>query len=144
MNRIEYRVNDVTQETEHHALTAQQILKHAGIDSDLHFLEEIHPEQISFQGKPQEEIAMVHHMRFRSEHQVIDYKVNDEKQETKHRHLSARKILVDAGIDPVANYLSEVSPEHVSFDGKPDETIRMHQHMKFISVSIRPTPVSER
>jgi hypothetical protein len=144
MERIEYRVNDVAQETEHQTLTARQILKHAGIDPDLHFLVEAHPEHIDFQDRPDEAIHMVPHMRFVTEHQVIEYKVNDEDQTTKHRHLTASEILVHAGIEPTANYLAEVSPEHVSFEGKPDEKIRMHQHMKFISVSIKPTPVSEQ
>jgi hypothetical protein len=144
MQRIEYRVNDVIQETEHHSLTAAQILKHAGIDSDLHFLEETHPDHVSFQDRPEETIDLVEHMRFKSERQLIEYRVNDEKQETKHRRLTARQILENAGIDPTGNYLSEVFPEHVSFEGKPEESIQMHQHMKFISVSIKPTPVSKR
>ena len=143
MQRIEYRVNDVVQETEHHSLTAHQILKQAGIDSDLHFLEETHPDHVSFQDRPEEVIHLIQHMRFKSEHQLIDYKVNDEDQKTKHRKLTARQILENAGIDPTANYLAEIHPEHISFEGKPDEVIHMHQHMKFISVSIKPTPVSE-
>lgn len=143
MERIEYRVNEVVQETAHQALTARQILKHAEIDPELHFLVEKHPEHVNFQDTPDEAIQMVPHMRFVTEHQVIDYKVNDEDQTTKHRNLTAKEILVHAGIDPVANYLAEVFPEHISFEGKPDERIHMQQHMKFISVSIKPTPVSE-
>jgi hypothetical protein len=142
MERIEYRVNDVAQETEHRMLTARQILKHAGIDPDLHFLFETHPEHVDFQDKPDESIHMVPHMKFVSEHQLIEYKVNDEDQTTKHRHLTPNEILRHAGIDPALNYLSEIFPEHISFEGKPEERIRMHQHMKFISVSIKPTPVS--
>jgi len=142
MERIEYRVNEVAQETEHHTLTARQILKHAEIDPDLHFLLETHPEHVDFQDRPDEQIHMVPHMRFVTEHQVIEYKVNDEEQTTRHRHLTAKEILDHAGIDTVANYLAEVFPEHVSYEGKPDERIRMHQHMRFISVSIKPTPVS--
>jgi hypothetical protein len=142
MERIEYRVNEVAQETEHHTLTAHQILKHAEIDPDLHFLIETHPEHVDFQDKPNESIRMIAHMRFVTEHQVIEYKVNDEDQTTRHRHLTADAILDHASIDPKSNYLVEISPERVSFEGKPDERIRMHQHMKFISVSIKPTPVS--
>ncbi len=144
MQHIEYRVNEVAQETEHKTLTARDILRHAEIDPDLHFLVENHPEHLSFQDRPDEPIHMVPHMRFVTEHQVIEYKVNDEAQTTKHRYLKANEILANAGIDPAANYLSEVYPEHVSFEGKPEERIHMHQHMKFISVSIKPTPVSER
>jgi AraC-like DNA-binding protein len=142
MESTEYRVNDVVQETEHHSLTADQILKHAGIDSDLHFLEETHPDHVSFQDRPEEVIHLMPHMRFKSEHQLIEYKVSDEDQKTKHRKLTAKQILEHAGFDPKTHYLSEIHPEHVSFEGKPDEEICMHQHMKFIAVSIEPTPVS--
>jgi hypothetical protein len=144
MDTIEYRVNEVAQETHHHTLSARQILKHAEIDADLHYLEETHPAHVSFQDNPDEPINMIQHMRFRTEHQLIEYKVNDEDQETRHRRRTPREILLQAGIDPATNYLSEIFPEHVSFEGKPDEPIVMHQHMKFISVSIKPTPVSER
>jgi hypothetical protein len=85
---------------------------------------------------------MIPHMRFVTEHQLIVYKVNDEDQTTRSGHLTAKEILRHAGIDPTVNYLAEVFPEHISFEGKPEERIRMYQHMKFISVSIKPTPVS--
>jgi hypothetical protein len=143
MDHIEYHVNEVAQRTDHAVLTAREILRHAGIDPDLHFLVEKHPEHIDFQDRPEEKIDMVPHMRFISEHQLIEYKVNDEKQTTRHRHLTAKEILDHAGIDPAQNYLAQVFPEHVSYEGKPEERIRMHQHMRFISVSIKPTPVSE-
>jgi hypothetical protein len=143
MGQIEYRVNDVALETEHDTLTAHQILKHAEIDPDLHFLVETHPERVDFRDRPDEPIHMLAHMRFVTERQVIEYKVNDEDETTRHRHLTACEILVHAGIDPATNYLAEVFPEHISFEGRPDERIRMQQHMRFISVSIKPTPVSE-
>jgi hypothetical protein len=142
MEPIEYRVNDVVQRTEHHTLSARNVLENAGINPELHFLVETHPEHIDFQDRPDETIHMVHHMRFVTEFQVIEYKLNDEDQTTKHRKLTARQILEHGKIDPVTNYLSEVFPEHRSFEGKPDEEIRMQQHMKFISVSTKPTPVS--
>lgn len=144
MDHIEYHVNEVAQRTEQPVLTAREILKHAGIDPDLHFLVENHPEHIDFQDQPEQSIHMVQHMRFVTEHQVIEYKVNDEDQTTRHRYLTASTILDNAGISPASNYLAEIFPEHVSFEGKPEERIRMHQHMKFISVSIKPTPVSSR
>jgi hypothetical protein len=105
-------------------------------------LEEIHPDRVSYQEKPGEVIHLIQHMRFKSEHQLIDYKVSDEDQKTKHRKLTATQILENAGFDAKTHYLSEIHPEHVSFEGKPDEEIRMHQHMKFIAVSVKPTPVS--
>lgn len=74
---------------------------------------------------------------------LIEYKVNDEDQTTSQRELTPKQILEHAGIDPTANYLAEVFPQHISFEGKPDEVIHMHERMKFISVSIKPTPVSE-
>jgi hypothetical protein len=57
MELIEYRVNDVVQETEHHSLTAHQILRHAGIDPESHYLEVAHPEHVSFQDRPDETIG---------------------------------------------------------------------------------------
>ncbi len=143
MEIIEYRVNEVAQETHDRTLTARQILRHAEIDAELHFLEETHPEHISFQDKPDAPIEMIAHMRFKTERQSIHYKVNDEPEETRHHHLTAREILTNAGIDPVLTYLSEVFARHQSFEGKPEERIEMHPQMRFISVSIKPTPVSE-
>ena len=51
----------------------------------------------------------------------IEYKVNDEDQTTVERYLTAKQILENAGIDPTANYLSEVFPQHISFEGKPEK-----------------------
>ena len=142
MDTIEYRVNEVAQETKNHVLTPREILQHAEIDADLHFLEETQPAHISFQDNPDEPINMVPQMRFKAEHQLIHYKVNDENEDTRHRRRTPRQIMTQAGIDPATNYLSEVFPHHLSFEGKPDEPIDVHQGMRFISVSIKPTPVS--
>jgi hypothetical protein len=61
---IVYFVDDERQETKAHHLTPTQILEHAGIDPKSHYLKEIAPCQVSFQGKPNEEIEMVEGMKF--------------------------------------------------------------------------------
>ena len=54
----------------------------------------------------------------------------------------AKQILENAGFDhrPDLLGLSEIHPEHISFERKPDEEIHMHQHMKFIAVSSQTDP----
>jgi hypothetical protein len=57
--------------------------------------------------------------------------------------VTANQILRLAGIDPAANYLVEVrGREQVSYQGRGDEEIRVHEHEVFVSVSTGPTPTS--
>jgi hypothetical protein len=141
---FEYMVDHESQQTEHHERTPHQILTQASIDPETFYLVETHPQEISFDGKDHEKIEMQQHMKFKSVKRAIDYKVNDELQHTHHRKLTAGQILTNAGIDPATNYLVEIHPHRVSFEGKPNEEIHLEQHMKFISVSLTPTPVSEK
>lgn len=81
----------------------------------------------------------------KNEH-VIDYTVNDEPQSTTADELTPTQILSKAGIDPNTNYLVEIrgnGKEKVSFKDNPDELIKMREHLRFISVSTGPKPVSE-
>jgi hypothetical protein len=74
---------------------------------------------------------------------VIHYTVNDEPQSTTAKELTPVQILTSAGIDPATNYLVEIrGKEKESFKDKPNEPIKMHENMKFISVSTGPKPVS--
>jgi hypothetical protein len=75
---------------------------------------------------------------------VIHYTVDGEAQETRERMLTPRQILHHAGIDPATHYLVEIKAHHenVSYEGRPDVEIPMHQHMRFVSVCTGPTPVS--
>jgi hypothetical protein len=73
----------------------------------------------------------------------IEYTVDDEKQKTSHRNLTPREILKNAGINSDNHYLVQLEGHHQkSYKDHPDEPIEMHEHMKFISVSTGPTPVS--
>lgn len=75
----------------------------------------------------------------------IDYTVDGEPQTTTEQSLTPRAILTAAGINPETHYLVEVKGNTtVSYKDKPDEALHMHQHMKFISSSMGPTPVSAR
>ena len=79
-----------------------------------------------------------------SEHEhKIHYTVDDEPQVTESHELTPVQILKDAKIDPASHYLVQIEGKHqISYKDKPNEEIKMHDHMKFISVSTAPTPVS--
>ena len=73
----------------------------------------------------------------------IDYTVDDEPQSTASKVLTPRQILTDAGIDPASHYLVQLQRQHqISYKDTPDVEIKLHEHMKFSSISTGPTPVS--
>ena len=73
----------------------------------------------------------------------FQYTVDDEPQTTTEHTLTARQILQNAGLDPATHYLVEIKGQHKeSYQNKMDETIYMHEHMKFVSVFNGPTTVS--
>lgn len=74
---------------------------------------------------------------------TFNYTVDGEDQSTTEHVLTPSQILGNAGVDPASHYLVQIEGQHrTSYEGKPDEPIHMHEHMKFISVSTGPTPVS--
>ena len=74
---------------------------------------------------------------------TFTYTVDDETQTTTAHELTATQILQNAGIDPASHYLVQLDGVHrISYQNEPNKEIRMHEHMKFISVSTGPTPVS--
>lgn len=74
---------------------------------------------------------------------TFNYTVDDEPQATTAHLLTPVQILQAASIDPSSHYLVQlVGQNQVSYQGKPDEEVHMHEHMKFISISTGPTPVS--
>ena len=74
---------------------------------------------------------------------TFNYTVDDEPQSTTEHQLTPTQILEHAGIDTASHYLVQIEGNHkVSYEGKPNEVIHMHEHMKFISISTGPTPVS--
>jgi hypothetical protein len=75
---------------------------------------------------------------------AIDYTVDDEPQSTTDQTLTPNQILNNAGLDPTQYYLILVrNPQNQeSYQGKGEEIIHMHPHMKFISAFFGSTPVS--
>lgn len=73
----------------------------------------------------------------------FDYIVDDEPQQTTAHQLTPTQIMANAGIDASTHYLIQLhGNSRTSYEGKPTETIHMHEKMKFITVSTAPTPVS--
>lgn len=59
------------------------------------------------------------------------------------KKISPNEILKIAGLDPVTHYLVQVKNRHqISFQGKGDEPIRVHNDEVFVSLSTEPTPTS--
>lgn len=73
---------------------------------------------------------------------VFNYTVDGEPHSTTEHQLTVRQILASAGIDPATHYLVEIQGNHQLPHQNLDEVIHIHQHMKFISISTQPTPVS--
>lgn len=79
------------------------------------------------------------------ENPVFDYTVDGEPQSTSEHTLTPKVILQKAGIDPSNHYLVQIIGSNTeSYKDFPDKLIHMHEHMKFISSSTGPTPVSAR
>jgi hypothetical protein len=82
-----------------------------------------------------------HHVHCRP--QEIHYEVDDEKEKTREHKLTPTQILGNAKIDPKTHYLIQLKGKHQeSYKDRPDEPIRMHNHMEFITGSLGPTTVS--
>ena len=74
---------------------------------------------------------------------VIHYIVDTEPQTTTEKVLTPVEILRNAGFDPATHYLVQVvGKERISYKDEPNKKIEMHDGMKFIAVSTKPTPVS--
>jgi hypothetical protein len=74
----------------------------------------------------------------------IHFSVDGEEYETKKRELTPNQIIREFGQkDPATHYLVEIKGTHkISFQGKGDEEIKLHDCMAFQIVSTGPTPVS--
>jgi hypothetical protein len=73
---------------------------------------------------------------------TFDYTVDEEPQSTTEHQLTVRQILDKAGLDSSSHYLVQLKGNHRETLTDLDAVIHMHEHMKFISVSTQPTPVS--
>lgn len=81
-------------------------------------------------------------METHAEHE-IHYEVDAEDQTTTKKILTPVEILTKAGIDAATHYLVQVKGHHQeSYKDTPDLQVHVHAHMKFISISTGPTPVS--
>lgn len=83
-----------------------------------------------------------HHQGHRHE---IHFTVDGEPFETDKRELTPNEIIKEfGGQDPATNYLVQIKDGHkISYQGKGNEPIEMHNGMQFQIVSTGPTPVSE-
>jgi hypothetical protein len=73
----------------------------------------------------------------------IHFFVDGEPVETDKEKLTVNQIIKDfGGQDPATHYLVQIGPPRVSFQGKGDETIEVHEGEKFQIISIGPTTVS--
>jgi hypothetical protein len=73
----------------------------------------------------------------------ITFTVDGEPVTTTEEQLTPNQVLGLAGIDPATNYLVQVEGRHqVSYQGRGDEPIRVHDNAVFVSVSTGPTPTS--
>jgi hypothetical protein len=77
---------------------------------------------------------------------TFEYTVDGEEQTTTEHELTPTQILAKAGITTNDHYLVELTGQHgelqKSYQGKPNEIIHMHEHMRFVSVFDGSTPVS--
>ena len=74
---------------------------------------------------------------------TFEYTVNNEPQTTTGHALTPAQIMITAGIDPATNYLiGIVGATQKSYKDKPEEQIRMHENMKFITNFTGEVPVS--
>jgi hypothetical protein len=76
---------------------------------------------------------------------VIHFTLDGEAQETRHHKLTPDQIISEFGKqDPATNYLVEIKGTHkISFQGKGDEEIKLHDGMNFQIISTGPKPVSD-
>jgi len=74
----------------------------------------------------------------------IHFKVDGEQFETHERELTPNEIIRRfAEKDPATHYLVQIKGhERISYQGNGDEPIKLHDDMRFQTISTGPTPVS--
>jgi hypothetical protein len=77
-------------------------------------------------------------------HHEIHFFVDGEPHETDKRDLTPNEIIKDFGEkDPATHYLVRIEGHHrISYEGKGNEPIKLHDGERFQIVSTGPTPVS--
>lgn len=78
---------------------------------------------------------------------AIHFTLDGEAETTREHQLTPNFIISEFGKkDPSSNYLIQLKghgQEKVSYQGKGDQPIRMHEHLRFQIISTGPTPVSD-
>jgi hypothetical protein len=73
----------------------------------------------------------------------IHFFVDGEPVETDRREMTPNEIISEFGKkDPATNYLVQIGPPRISYQGKGDESIKLHEGERFQIISTGPTPVS--
>jgi hypothetical protein len=76
-------------------------------------------------------------------HHEIHFFVDGEPAETDQKELTPNQIIKNFGDkDPATHYLVQVGPPRISYQGKGDEPIKLHNGERFQIISTGPTPVS--
>lgn len=74
---------------------------------------------------------------------TIAYEINGENQSTTEKELTPFQIMQNAGLDPESNYLIEIrGQQQESYKDRANESIKLHNNMKFITNFTGPTPVA--
>lgn len=74
---------------------------------------------------------------------TITFTVDDEELTTEDRTLTPIEIMTLAGVDPATHYLVEIKGrQQTPYKDNPNEEIKVHPNQKFVTVSIKSTPVS--
>jgi hypothetical protein len=83
-----------------------------------------------------------HHVDQRQTH----FKVDGEPYTTLAKELTPNEIIKDfAGKDPASHYLVQIQGhEKISFEGRGEVPIKLHDGMRFQVISTGPTPVSDK
>ena len=146
-NAVHFTVDGEPLEIETNSLTMSEILALVGKKPDQwYLLKEIGGEQREFRD-PDEEITIGDHSTFMAEEQrehpvtiVIDTKDILAPSHTQ----TARELLALVGEIVETDYLVRLKGkrDRVSYQQDPDKPIHLHKDMKFITVSLGPTPVS--
>ncbi|MGD0197171.1 MAG: multiubiquitin domain-containing protein [Solirubrobacteraceae bacterium] len=74
----------------------------------------------------------------------VEITIDTVPHELPEHDVTALELVVLAGKDPTAFYLVQIvgKKERISYKDTPDAEIKLHEHAKFITVSIGPVPVS--
>ena len=74
---------------------------------------------------------------------TVTINLDGEPLELLDRDTTPNEILLAANLDPATHYLVKLQGKHQeSYQGRGEETVKVHNHERFISLSTGPTPTS--